>query len=115
MTNERSTTWITHREAAALMAAHGFRVNEKRLRERDKAGDYRHYPELERRREGRTITMDRRQVEEWIADRAEAARCKTRKKEIQASMFTHAFAEVKEVLAHTGARNTLRALERLGY
>ena len=100
------------------MRASGFRVNEKRLRLRDEAGAYRHYPELERRREGRTITMSRRQIEEWIADRAAAAQAQAQARARRApatGFHAGAFDEVKEYLRQTGSERAARVLERIGY
>ena len=112
--------WITHREAAALMTASGFRVNEKRLRLRDAAGNYRHFPELERRREGRTITLCRRQIEAWIADRAAQARAQAeqarrRTAPVATGIPAGAFDEVKDFLRQSGSPRAARALERIGY
>lgn len=102
--------WITHHEAAALMRASGFVVNEKRLRTRLLDGTYTNFPELERRREGRTVTLSRTQVEEWIADRAAKAAALTKPKVYAA----HAFAEVEEMCAQHGYSGTLQTLRRLG-
>ena len=101
------------------MTASGFRVNEKRLRARDEAGNYRHYPELERRREGRAITMSRRQIEAWIADRAAAAQAQAeqarRKIAPTAGGRAGAFDEVKDFLHAIGSSRAARVLERAGY
>lgn len=93
-----------------MMRAAGFCVNEKRLRERLRDGTYKEFPELERRREGRIITLSRKQVEEWIADRAAkaaAAAMPAPRRDRQA------FARSRELLAQQGNAKTLRALERL--
>lgn len=108
--------WIRHRDAAELMKRNGFIVNEKKLRLVDEAGNWKHYPELERRREGRLITMNQRQVEEWLADRAAAAAAKTRRKPLPpAGSYVYAFADVLDHLKSSGAGRAARVLERRGY
>lgn len=64
--------WITLKEASALM-----RQNEKKLRIRNKLGEYLYFPELSRIQPGgpcSSIWFLRFEIEEWVRQVEEAAR-----------------------------------------